>query len=365
MSASKLLNIFALSTLAILLCSFAPSQTLALAVKPNHLARHLPSHHGIAKKKKRDNQRCKPRSSGVPSSSSPPPANTPASDGSNNNNYGNNYDTTNNTPVSSSTSPPASVSTTPPTTNTPSGPGKLAIAWAMGDDKRISFLTSSPRVKMFHLWDVQIPASVQNSGIPVSIMLWGTDPSRISNFLQYAKPGYASHAMGFNEVNEPTQSNIDPASAVSAWYQYLKPLASQGYTLGGPSTTSAPNGFDWMTTFLNQCGADCGLDEMLIHWYDVKFEDFQTYVNKWAGFGKPIRITEFACQNFNGGAQPSMDDIWSFTNQAIPWLENNPQVLSYAPFGFMDDMYNVTPNDCLFTPDSLSTLGWSYVNGGG
>ena len=312
MSTSKLLNIFALSTLAILLCSFAPSQTLALAVKPNHLARHLPNHHGIAKKKKRDNQRCKPRSSGVPSSSSPPPANTPTSGGSNDNNN-NNYN--NNTPVSSSTSPPASVATNPPTTNTATGPGKLAIAWAMGDDKRVSFLTSSPRVKMFHLWDCQIPASVQNSGIPVSIMLWGTDPTRISSFLQFAKPGYASHAMGFNEyvklfrsfirslelinfprVNEPTQSNIDPGSAVSAWYQYLKPLASQGYTLGGPSTTSAPNGFDWMTTFLNQCGADCGVDEMQVHWYDVKFEDFQTYVNKWAGFGKPIRITEFACQ---------------------------------------------------------------------
>ena len=60
-----------------------------------------------------------------------------------------------------------------------------------------------------------------------------------------------------------------------------------------------------------------------------------------------------------------MDDIWSFTNQAIPWLESNPQVLSYAPFGFMDDMYNVNQNDCLFTPDGLSTLGWAYVNGSG
>jgi hypothetical protein len=69
----------------------------------------------------------------------------------------------------------------------------------MGDDQRISFLTSSSRVVMFHLWDVIIPDSVKNSGKDVSIMLWGTDQNRINNWLQYAKPGYATHAYGFNE----------------------------------------------------------------------------------------------------------------------------------------------------------------------
>lgn len=85
--------------------------------------------------------------------------------------------------------------------------------------------------------------------------------------------------------------------AVSAWFQYLRPLKDQGYVLGSPSTTSAPNGFEWMTQFFQQCGSDCGIDEVLLHWYDMKFEDFQTYVEKWVdGFKKPVRITEFACQ---------------------------------------------------------------------
>lgn len=46
----------------------------------------------------------------------------------------------------------------------------------------------------------------------------------------------------------------------------------------------------------------------VLHWYDVKAEDFQKYVLDFATtFGKPIWVTEYACQNFNGGAQCSSD----------------------------------------------------------
>jgi len=69
----------------------------------------------------------------------------------------------------------------------------------MGNDKRISLIAASKRVKMFHLWTAQIPDAVKATGIPVSIMLWGVAQDKIDNFLQYAKPGYASHAFGFNE----------------------------------------------------------------------------------------------------------------------------------------------------------------------
>jgi len=185
MPAIKLLNIFALSTFAILLCSLAPSHTLAVSVQSNHLARQLANHHGVAKKK-RATTRCKPRSSSlspVPESTSTPPkdTNTPKPD-----------------PSPSSTSSPASIETKPPT-NTPTGPGKLAIAWAMGNDKRIALLAASKRVKMFHLWTAQIPDAVKATGIPVSIMLWGTSQDKIDNFIKFATPGYASHAFGFNE----------------------------------------------------------------------------------------------------------------------------------------------------------------------
>jgi len=356
MPAVKVFNIFALSTLAILLCSLAPSQTLALSVRSDHLARHLPNHHGVVKKK-RATKRCKPRNT---SSSSSKPASTPKDETSSD--PPKNVLAPSLSPSPTTTKPPNTVETKPPT-NTPSGAGKLAIAWAMGNDKRISLLAASSRVKMFHLWDSEIPSAVKDTGIPVSIMLWSTGQDKIDRFLKFAKPGYASHVFGFNEVNEPSQAYTTVDNAISAWYKYIRPLANQGYTLGSPSTTSAPNGFDWMTSFLNKCGGDCHVDEVALHWYDVKFEDFKTYINKWAGFGKPLRITEFACQNFNGGGQPSMDQIWDFTDKAIDFLEGDGRVLSYAPFGFMDDMYNVNINDRLFTSTGLSDLGWKYVNG--
>jgi hypothetical protein len=221
---------------------------------------------------------------------------------------------------------------------------------------------------MFHLWSATIPDSVKNSGLPVSIMLWGLDQDRINTFVQNAQPGYAQFAYGMNEVNEPTQAYTSVPDAVSAWYSYIKPLAAKGYTLGTPCTTSAPDGLVWVTNFFQACGPDCGVNEVTTHWYDVNFSDFQAYQENWyAAFKLPIRITEFACQNFNGGDQPSPDQIWSFTTQAIAWLDSADFIASYAPFGFMDDMYNVNPADCLFVPgntQTLSALGWLYVNDG-
>jgi hypothetical protein len=58
-----------------------------------------------------------------------------------------------------------------------------------------------------------------------------------------------------------------------------------------------------------------------------------------------------------------MDEIWSFTDQAIKYFEGNSNVKSYAPFGFMDGMDNVDPNNRLFKTGGLTDLGWKYVNG--
>jgi len=59
-----------------------------------------------------------------------------------------------------------------------------------------------------------------------------------------------------------------------------------------------------------------------------------------------------------------MDHIWDFTSKAIDYCKNEPKLKSCAPFGFMDDMFNVNNADRLFVPGSntLSDLGWAYVN---
>lgn len=76
--ASKLLNLVALSSLAIMAVSFGPASTNALSTGHAHLNRHI--EHAPIAKKKRESKRCKVRSSSVPvptpSSKAPEPAPT-------------------------------------------------------------------------------------------------------------------------------------------------------------------------------------------------------------------------------------------------------------------------------------------------
>jgi len=347
MSVTKLANIFALSTLAVLLCSFAPSQTLALTVRADHLARQLPNHHGIARKKrsKRDGT-CKPRSSTSPPASTPAyqPTSTPQSSPS-----------PNNSPSPSSTQSPSTVPTSTP------GSGKLGIAWALGNDQRLLKITAPGHVNYIFLWDSAVPDLVRQSGLPISVMCWDDSDAKVSAFKQNVVQGYANQIRGPNEVNEPSQANMSVDRGISLWRNVIAPYKAQGFELAGPVTTSAPNGFDWVTQYLNEC-PDCRPDIIPLHYYDVKFEDLKAYVEKWETFGYDMSVTEFACQDFNGNAQPSMDQIWSFTTQAVDYFKSNPKIRSYAPFGFMDDLYNVNPADGLFNGDGLSDLGSYYAN---
>ena len=38
-------------------------------------------------------------------------------------------------------------------------------------------------------------------------------------------------------------------------------------------------------------------------------------------------------QNFNGGSQASMDEIYSFMGQALKWIDDTDWILAACPFG--------------------------------
>jgi hypothetical protein len=147
------------------------------------------------------------------------------------------------------------------------------------------------------------------------------------------------------------------------WNQYIAPLAGQGYSiLGSPATTSAPDGLTWMQTFLG--GLSVQPNVICVHWYDVGFEKFQQYVTEyWQGTGyRTIWVTEFACQNFNGGAQCSQGEIWGFVQQATQWMDSTDWIGAYAPFGFMRDMVNVNYDNRLMNEDGSPTdLGNYFI----
>lgn len=225
MSAIKLLNTLALSTLAILLLSFAPSRSLAVSIQPNHLARQVPNHHGITKKKKRDNTRCKPKSS----SPAPEPTSTPSP---------------------SQTDPPK-VDVSLPTTgspgntvtnpqNTGSGPTKFAVAWGIGEDPRINLFKN--HAVMIHLWSAWIPQVVKDSGIPFSIMLHDARPDTVKDFLAVVQQDYTgtTHVFGFNEyvnfVRFYSSAWIDPLFQGSTIQTRPTSMLARLSTIGKPTS---------------------------------------------------------------------------------------------------------------------------------
>jgi hypothetical protein len=58
-------------------------------------------------------------------------------------------------------------------------------------------------------------------------------------------------------------------------------------------------------------------------------------------FQRPIWVTEWACQNFNGGSQCSMDDIEMFLNTSQSFMDQSDFVERYAWFGAMENMQGV------------------------
>ncbi|EJT97606.1 hypothetical protein DACRYDRAFT_24986 [Dacryopinax primogenitus] len=257
-------------------------------------------------------------------------------------------------------SQPSSTSVAPAPVSTPQGPAssggeKCGLGWPNGDDGTI--LTDHGNCLYYHTWSVW-PV---NSGGKMSFapIFWG--PDKADEWSANILNAGANVALFFNEPNESGQSNIDPNSAVPYWRNNMQWLKDQhGYRLGSAATSSNPNGMDWTNTFMSAC-PDCTIDFMCLHYYGTDAGDFQTYVNLWhTTFNRNIWVTEFACQNFNGG--PQCDDVPGFMSQTVSWLDSQDFVEYHFWFGMMRDMQGVNPADGLMNQDgSLSALGDQYV----
>ncbi|KAI0650016.1 glycosyl hydrolase catalytic core-domain-containing protein [Trametes meyenii] len=380
--ASKLLNLVALSSLAIMACTYGVAPTTALSTGHlQHANRHL-AHAPIAAKKKRDqSKRCKarPSTSAAPTSSVKPQAAAVSSSSEAP------APTTTKAPEPSTTSKaPAPASTTKASSgNSGSSTGssgssgntggipfgskgkKVCLAWGDGNsDSVYNFKTD--RVVGIYDWDVYKPTFVDNANLDYWPMLWGGDSSRISKFEQTVTQKLGSTLLGFNEPNEPGQSNMDAGSAAALYRQHITSKKSMGYKLASPAMSSRPNGQQWMTDFFNACGDDkCGVDFQAVHWYDIGFDKLQSYLEDYHNrFGLPIMLTEFADQNFNGGAQASMSDIYAFMAEFINWAENTDWIIAYCPFGVMKDLPDINQLNKLEKSDGTPTdLAYMVLNG--
>jgi len=195
-------------------------------------------------------------------------------------------------------------------------------------------------------------------------MLWGWNQYNDFVTLTSGQDGTGRSILGMNEPNQSGQSDMSPQSGVELWLDIIQPLKAKGYRLGSPATTSAPSGKQWVQDFLTICNGRCSVDFIALHWYDVGAQNFIDYVTDFHNtFNLNIWVTEFACQNFNGGAQCSDSDVWNFMQTTTSWMDSTSWVERYAWFGAMRDMQGVNNLDQIMDPGSggPNSLGSTYL----
>ncbi|KAF7301426.1 hypothetical protein MIND_00707900 [Mycena indigotica] len=325
MAPSSLLSIVSVTLLAVL-SSTVPSSVNAVSLQSGNVVR---SHHDIAvarsvRKRASNAKRCKPRAASSALESKPStapkkdepakqPAQQPSNDNkNNNNNNGGNKGNNNNNNNNNNNKPPSGGSSTGPVTvgNGVQLRGKACLAWPNYNYNKLSSWQGK-NVGLIYSWDASKIPGADELGFTYAPMLWGW--KNAEDFKAKTVPGYAKIALGPNEPNEVGQSNMDAWSGIQIWRQYMLPLASKGYTLLSPAMSSRPNGKDWMKTFMNNCGNDCAVSGIATHYYGTDLQEFKNYITYWHDtYNLPVYITEYADQNFNGGRQATMDEIWAF-----------------------------------------------------
>lgn len=359
MAPTKFLNLLAISSLAILACSFGSAPVNALSVEGDHFAaRHARGHNAIAKRnmRKRETKRCKARtsSSEAPAATSSPDIVAAITS------YFESPTTTSSTAVATTATSSGSGSSGS-TGNSGNTGGKTGTAWPNGDANPINLFKPASGAT-YYTWSPHQASKAASSGFKFAAMLWGW--KQIGDFTSLVVSGYADTILGMNEPNEPSQSNMSPESGAQLWKTYIEPLKYAGYTLVSPACTSAPSGKVWIQDFITACDGGCTLDAIAVHYYDTSADHFISFIEDYhTTFNKDIWVTEFACQDFNGGAQASMDQIFAFMIKTVQWMDATDYVKFYAWFGAMEDMQNVNPLNRLMTEDGsgLTDLGKWYV----
>ncbi|KAF7352920.1 Glyco-hydro-cc domain-containing protein [Mycena venus] len=239
--------------------------------------------------------------------------------------------------------------------------GKACLAWPNYNYNKLSTWKGS-KTGLIYSWNADKVPGAEDLGFTYAPMLWGWKDT--GDWFSKVTQGYAQIALGPNEPNELGQSNMDAWSGISIWKQYMRPLADKGYTLISPAMSSRPNGKDWMKTFMANCD-DCKVSGIATHWYGTDLEEFKSYVTYWHDtYNLPVYVTEYADQDFNGGPQATMDEIWAFMVGATSWLNSQDWVKAHCWFGAMEGMDNVNPLNKLMNDagDAPNDLGYYFIN---
>lgn len=241
------------------------------------------------------------------------------------------------------------------------GKFKIGLSWANGDSAAIGPYIKQ-KVSWYYSWDDTPNLKNPPTNITFCPMLWGYKNVKsfkrnvLRNWNDTLNQGKC--VLGMNEPNQKGQSDMLPVQACQLMRENVIPLKKHGYYIVSPVTTNAPSGRRWMDKFRRICpDVWSSIDAAAVHFYDTDTDKFKKYVSHWHNrYNKPIWVTEYACQDFNGGQQCSDTDAHGFHTEMASWFDNQDFVEAYAPFGVMRDLQGVAQSNSLMSEGSPNSL---------
>jgi len=192
-------------------------------------------------------------------------------------------------------------------------------------------------------------------------MMWGNTPNAVKSWKSQVMGKKWKNILAFNEPDHKGQAAITPQQAVKLWNQYIKPVNSK--RKGAPAVTNSDRGRKWIGDFLKACKG-CQIDFVPVHFYGTsvqRFKETVTAIHKISG--KPVWITEWACQNFGKpGDKCDSNEVKAFLKATQEWMDKTSWVERYSWFGTLGGMGNVNPVNAMLKNGKITGLGRQYIN---
>jgi len=219
--------------------------------------------------------------------------------------------------------------------------------------------------KWFYSWGNKKPADVPE-GVDFTPMIWGRfDPEKkavqLNQLTLAGKEGSIKYLMGFNEPDQPKQSNLSVEEAVKLW----PVLEATGLPLCSPGCVHPDR--QWMKAFMQEVEKhQLRVDYVCVHSYGGT--DAQALVKKLKEvhklYGRPIWITEFAAGDWQAQSvtenRHTPEKVAQFMRELLPMLEKLDFVHRYAWYSASPDSASLGTS-ALFNEDgSLTELGKIY-----
>ena len=195
-------------------------------------------------------------------------------------------------------------------------------------------------VSWYYTWSPGTAGITAPPGVQFVPMIWGAADVNSAELSQVAQAGRV--LLGFNEPDNPLQSKMTVAQALSLWPR----LMATGMMLGSPAVARSANvPGSWLSQFMSGAMArKYRVDFITAHWYGGNYStaaavsELEGYLKAiYARYGLPIWLTEYALGNEAANSYPTERQQAAFATASTSMLQTLPYLQRYAWFALPYD----------------------------